>query len=568
MRTIIIGVAVSVLAASMALAALQTPAQRRDSPAAPQKGTTVIRGKVIAADTGKPLRRARVSLSAIGLGSESRRSTSTGLDGSYSFKELPAGRYRITVSRSGYLQLEYGQRRPGEQGRPIEASDAQTIEKIDFALPRMSGIIGRVTDEHGEAIEGVAVYAMRLLFYEGRRKLVPVSGTNTRTDDEGEYRITRLAPGSYQVMASTKETWTVVSNNGQESVLGYMPTYFPGVSGPADARRVTVGVGELVRGIDFALVPGRAARVSGIALDSQGRPFTRVTLSEEIRGTSFASFGAGPAVRVSPDGTFVAQDVPPGEYTLAASRTGGTPEGGPEVALMTLFVDGTDIENIILTGSGGATVNGRVLSDDGTPLPKTTGIFVSITEVYRNQQPPVLLGTFRTSHAPTVKEDGTFSVPHVFGRARFQVTVPDGWMVKRIVHDGQDITEKVLELRSGEQLHGVDIVLTNRLTQLSGGIVDDKGAPSGEATVLVFPADADRWFENSRSIRASRPDQQGRWQVKGLPAGEYLAIALEYVEEISWQDPEYLESLRRDAEKVTIAEGGAHTLALRVTSKQ
>ena len=49
----------------------------------------------------------------------------------------------------------------------------------------MSNISGRITDENGEPIEGVSIVAMRMLFYEGRRKLVPVSGPSIRTDDEG-----------------------------------------------------------------------------------------------------------------------------------------------------------------------------------------------------------------------------------------------------------------------------------------------------------------------------------------------------------------------------------------------
>jgi len=54
-----------------------------------------------------------------------------------------------------------------------------------------------------------------------------------------------------------------------------------------------------------------------------------------------------------------------------------------------------------------------------------------------------------------------------------------------------------------------------------------------------------------------------------MPAGEYLAIALDYVEDGAWNDPEYLESLRRDASTVTLAEGAVATAALKVvTSKQ
>ena len=45
----------------------------------------------------------------------------------------------------------------------------------------------------------------------------------------------------------TKETWTVVEN-GIETLLGYVPTYLPSVPTAADARRVTVGVGQEVPG--------------------------------------------------------------------------------------------------------------------------------------------------------------------------------------------------------------------------------------------------------------------------------------------------------------------------------
>ena len=125
----------------------------------------------------------------------------------------------------------------------------------------MGAIGGRVTDENGEGIEGVSVYAMRSLFYDGKRKLVPVAGLSIRSDDEGNDRIPRLAPGTYQVMASTKDMWTVVQS-GQETVFGYMPTYYPGIANPTEARRVKVGLGEQVAAIDMSLTPRSTARSS------------------------------------------------------------------------------------------------------------------------------------------------------------------------------------------------------------------------------------------------------------------------------------------------------------------
>lgn len=541
--------------------AQQTFTPPRDKSAAPQKGTGVIRGTVVAGDTGRPLRRAQIVVAGIGLGQDGRRTTSTGIDGSFTVKDLVAARYRVTVTRGGYLQLEYGQRRPGEQGRPIQLAEGEVIEKVDFALPRMGGISGRITDENGEAIEGVNVYVMRSLFYEGQRKLVPVGG-NVRTDDEGNYRIPRLAPGTYQVMASTKETWTVVQS-GQEVLFGYMPTYFPGTSTPTDARQVKVGLGEQIAAIDISLVPGRTAKVSGTALDSRGKPFTRVRMSEEVRGIDFASFGGGPSAPVAADGTFTIRDVAPGEYNLQATSDGSGPDNPAEVAAQPLVVGGSDIEGLVLVGSSGGTVNGKVVSENGVLPP--TGVRVSAAPTYRNQAPPVVLGTFRQGpDAGIPQADGSFVLTNVFGRARFQATVPEGWMLKSVRHEGRDITDDVVELGSRQQMSGVEVVITNRVTEINGQVVDEKNAPVGEATVLLFPADESRWYENSRAIRATRPDQQGRWQLKTMPAGEYLAVALDYMEVNTWQDPEYLASLREAATRVTIREASPATLSLKV----
>lgn len=352
--------------ASMGFAQPPRPGPGQGPPrnARPTKtGNSVIRGRIFAADTGKPLRRARISVQAAELGGDGR-TTSTNAEGRYEIKDLPAGRYTIVVNRSGYLQLRYGQRRPFEQGKQLQLLERQQLENVDFTLPRMSLITGRVFDEANEPIAGVRVMAMRSVFFEGRRRLVPsFGGPPAMTDDAGQYRILGLSPGSYFVTAETRETWTV-NDGGVEQVMGYAQTYFPGVVALTEARRITVGVGQEMANQDLALVPGRAATVNGTASDSLGRPLAgrNVGVSQEYRGPGgFAMSMIQQGASINADGTFTIKNISPGEYKLViratVDRDGASVQ---EMAALPIVVNGADIQNVTLMTSTGWSIAGRV----------------------------------------------------------------------------------------------------------------------------------------------------------------------------------------------------------------
>src|SRR5437762_6940524 len=85
----------------------QQPA--RDTSA--QKSTTPtptgsIAGHVAAADNGKPLKRARVLVTAAEL--PGGRAAMTDETGAFEISELPAGRYTVAVSKSGFIAPTYG----------------------------------------------------------------------------------------------------------------------------------------------------------------------------------------------------------------------------------------------------------------------------------------------------------------------------------------------------------------------------------------------------------------------------------------------------------------------------
>ena len=98
-----------------------------------------------------------------------------------------------------------------------------------------------------------------------------------------------LVPGTYYLMARLNETWTV-TEGGVEEMMGYAPTYFPGTTGTNDARRVTIGVGQIATNTNFSLIPGRAASVSGTAYDSTGRPIAThgIQMTQDMVGPNMA----------------------------------------------------------------------------------------------------------------------------------------------------------------------------------------------------------------------------------------------------------------------------------------
>src|SRR5688572_23289014 len=198
-------VLVMLVAATPCGAGQVTPA-RDTGPAGAAAGTAVIRGRIVDLQTGNPLRRVRVNLAAPALGREGIAG-STDSNGDYELTGLPAGRFTLRVERSGYLPLQYGQRRPLEPGKPLELTAGLVLENINFALPRMSIISGRVTDELGEPIAGVAVTAQRSMWFDNRRRLLP-DGPIATTDEDGKYRIGGLAPGTYVIHSKTMDKWT------------------------------------------------------------------------------------------------------------------------------------------------------------------------------------------------------------------------------------------------------------------------------------------------------------------------------------------------------------------------
>lgn len=519
------------------------------NPAAPAATTPgAIRGRITAADTGRSLRRARVSLVPTSA-PVSRPSimASTNAQGHFELKGVAAGSYFVSASRAGHLQLQYGQRRPRERGLAVEVHNGQIVERIDIALPRAGILAGRITDELGEPYPGVRVMALEIRYELGRRVPFPVG--NATTDDLGQYRMPGLGPGSYLVSGLSQETW----RNEKKETLGYAAIYFPGVAVDM-AQPVSLGVSQERVDMDFALTASRTARVSGRVQRPTGEPMPGepVSLALTVRGGGFVLANSPISTRTAPDGSFEIRDVAPGDYIVRSGSRG-------ESASMALTV-ANDIENLILVPRGGSTVTGSVVTDEGTPPPfPASGVRLFLIA----PEPDKVLPTVRV---PAVNNDWSFTLTSLGGPFVFRLQgLPDDWMLDAVRLNDRDITDVPYDVPTGgRDIAGLEVVLTQKVGKIEGNVVNADGKPTVDATVIIFSDDSALWMPGSRFVRSTRPDSSGVFSVAALPAGTYLAVAKDVVIDGQWENKEFLESVRKDAVRVTLSQGGSESVALKM----
>jgi hypothetical protein len=530
--------------------------QRADAP----RGSAVLRGQIVAADNGSPIRRAQVRVASPDA-RESRIAT-TDAQGRFEIKELPAGRYTISASKGGFVSLQYGQRRPSESGTPLELGDGQMIEKITIGLPRGSVLGGRITDEFGEPVANASVVAWRFAYAAGTRRMQP-AGQNGRdtTDDQGQFRLFGLPPGEYYVSATLRTGGPEVTDPMGE-VSGYANTYFPGTANVAEATRVTLAVSQENTTVNFGLIATRLVKVSGQVLMSDGGPASNgmVTLrpSDAQGRPAIAMQQGGSGARIEANGTFRMSNVAPGRYQVQA-RAGGNREF--ELARMDLTVGSDDVDGLTFITAPGAVVNGTVTSDTGEPFDfRPQQLQVAARPASPDAGGPGAAGA-------RVGDDWTVSLRNVLDEVFVRTQVPQGWTLKSVFLGSSDITDAPMQFPPGQTVNGLHIVLTKKISNLSGAVTDSRGNPVLDATVVVFPSDETLWMYQSRFIKAARPDQEGRYRLSALPAStSYLIVALQGLEDGQAGDPELLSAVKGLATKFEIGDGETKALDIKLST--
>jgi protocatechuate 3,4-dioxygenase beta subunit len=540
------------------------------APNAAARPTGVIRGRVVTTD-GRAVSRAQVRLMPAlppsrgsGPAAPPRPFQPTVVpaddEGRFEFVELAAGSFRIAAVKAGYSP-------PGEtmspgppplmSGLAVDLGDGETREHADITLARWGTLTGRVFDELGEPLQGVSVQLLQVRYQGGRRRLVAAGGSSPRTDDLGRFRSFGLAPGRYIVSAA-------VGDVASADLPGYTRSYYPGTPNASEAQFVSVALSQEVAGIDFSLAREKTALISGTLLDATGTPSTRgsVRLMTSQRSASAISTSIG--ARLLSDGRFEFPNVTPGQYVIQVDRgrRGSAIEG--EFGAMPVSVNGVDVTNLVLQTSAGSSIAGRVTFDSylGANAPRPGAIEITTVPIDPDQS------TMSPASAD-IRDDWSFSIAGVNGPRRLQLQrAPAEWTLKEIRVRGIDVTDRPLAFgRDDQSLTDVEIVLSDRVNEISGAVVDDRGRPAPGSHAVVFATDRDRWYPASRFIRQTAAGADGAIALAGLPAGSYYAAAVARLPadgDDAWQDPAFLESLVPRARDFAIGEGQKQVLNLKL----
>jgi hypothetical protein len=527
-------------------------------------GAGRIRGRVVRADTREPLPRVQVTLTGEGV----RRQVTTSGEGRYEFTELPAGRFTVSAAKGGYLTLEYGQRRPFEPGRPIELAEAQTLDRVDFALPRGAVIAGRVTDRRGQPIVGADISVERYRYGAGgERRLNRVAlGYFLATDDRGEFRAFGLMPGEYIVSASVRQLPELPGSAGPIGPSqGPLPTYHPGTTNVAEATAVLVGIGEQAS-IQFGLVSGRMSRISGTITDSTGRPGAGANLMlATAANNSIGASGRG-AGSTAADGSFTIGNVPPGDHFVQVGlQVSGDAGVVTEVANIPVGTTGDDVKGLQIVTSPGAIVHGRVEWDGRAPRAGGAESRLRITASAADGRPAIIgiIGAVVPGASGLVGRDDSFRIGGLLGTVLFAAEdIPPQWTLKAVTVNGVDVTGVGTDVATLGADSRVRVVLTDKVTELTGSVRTARGEAVAAAVVVVLPEDRVESSMAARHTRTARPDQNGVFRLRALPPGRYLVAAVDALEQGSEWDPAFQAMIRPVARRFSLVEGQMLSLDL------
>jgi len=405
-------------------------------------------------------------------------------EGRFVLPNLAPGRQSVIASASGFFPV-------ADQGVEIEVREGETAGPVELVLRRGVSIEGTVVDAEGNPVVGAHVTAsgenmsargFRFAFAAAN---LFFSSQGATTAEGGRFRLEGIAgEGPFTVIAENPPTGR-----------GIVEDVKAGASDVRIALEPTGGIAGIV--IDSERdEPVVEFEVTAAPLDeSSPRTPTRVegaAVRFELHGGAEGLFSHR---FEDPKGKFLFEGLPAGVYTLTVDAEGyvAEPKSGIEVAR------GEVTRGIIVSLSPAASIAGRVLDPDGTPV---RGVKVHARpEGDRNRFDFPFFG----GPGPESSRDGSFVLGDLEGATYDLVARIEGFARGEA---------KGIEIGTGERLEGVEIRL-RRGGSFYGRVTDRHGKTLEGRDVVAFSMGAG-------SMGNGRSGADGHYEILGLESGAYM----------------------------------------------
>jgi hypothetical protein len=465
-------------------------------------------------------------------------------NGQFRFDGLTSTQFSLEAHKPGFFndrELSNG------SGPPLMITVADKPVAVSLRLTPEAVITGNVHTPDGDGIERLPIRARFRRVINGRSAWQTTSGQ--MTDEDGNFRIAGLTPGTYFVEAGPSFGGRpAVAAASTSKFEGFSKHYYPGVTDISAASPVRLAGGQRVS-TNFTMKPSPAYRLAGFvagALPNGGGLFLKDREGEN----------AGVGVQFDrATGRFEAFPVPGGSYRVALNGQDGS--GNTLFADVPINVD-SDVLNLQITvqrafnipvavhneisrnGSGTAYGSrGGVVSGFGAG---STSTYVNLFLVSRT--------TDFQQYWPT-RDGASPDAPMMLrgvkpGIYDVQVQPMGNGYVASLSSSGADLLREPLVIAEGSDPQPIEAVLRDDSASLDGSVRVDAGQQL--ATVLVFSEK-----NIASSLHTFAANASGEFHLQGLAPGDYDVLAFDRVDGIEYQNREALAAYLSHAAHVTLA---------------
>ncbi len=478
-----------------------------------------VSGYVFRTDTGAPIAKASVSLypqdENTSKAVRGTRVTRTAADGAFAFNDVPAGSYAIGAWRSGFARSRI---KWEPQTTSFSLRVGQQLDDLKILLSPAGVVSGTLLDEDLDPVASVGVEVIRAEYLPGGCRQIYLTA-RALSDDQGNFRIADLLPGSYYVRAGgfiEQPMFQLALKQSSQSASRYRATYFPGTPMFDEAQPVEVRPDAETANIRIQVPPEKTFTISGAIVGApQSAKFKPTEVNVEKREVVYPMWNAAGASLIE-NGSFTAHWLSPGEYTLTAAAIVPDEDGkaAQEVdeGFASVRIVDSDVRADIQIGRAGQ-LHGIA---DAPPSFPFAGKAIILEGNDMRYFPADLdpAGRFVARNVPP--GDYTISILDKKSLSQFSY-------VKQAMCAGQDFATQPFEL-SLDVMLDCKIILADDVGSLSGQITESDEPSAGLVVVLIPQSRALRRMP--RYTLTAKTGASGRYKIDGVIPGDYILFAV------------------------------------------